>query len=159
MLDHGVAGWRCSGDGPVPPGLPSDGTDPLPRAILERPVLIIEDEAMIAWTLESLLEDMGFVSITIAGRGEEAIAAAARLQPGLIVSDINLGVRGMDGAATIAIRQARVIPVLFITGHAGADATARIGRDLPDALILRKPVAKADLQRAVVRLSQGSEPN
>lgn len=160
MLDHGVTGWRCTGDGPPPGGVPSDGTDRLPRAILDRPVLIIEDEAMIAWTLESLLEDMGFVSITITGRGEDAIAAAARLQPGLIVSDINLGVRGMDGiAATIAIRQARVIPVLFITGHAGADATARIGRDLPDALILRKPVAKADLQRAVVRLSQGSEPN
>jgi CheY-like chemotaxis protein len=66
----------------------------------------------------------------------------------------------MDGiAATIAIRQARVIPVLFITEHGGADATARIGREMPDALILRKPVAKADLQRAVVRLSKGSEPN
>jgi CheY-like chemotaxis protein len=89
------------------------------------------------------------------------IAAAAQLQPGLITSDINLGVRGMDGiAATIAIRRnALVVPVLFVTGHAGVDATARIGQDLPDAMLLRESITYADLQRALVGLSQAIKPN
>ncbi|AOH87088.1 hypothetical protein AWL63_23175 (plasmid) [Sphingomonas panacis] len=160
MLDHGVIGWRCSGDRPPPGDVSPDGAGSLPQAFLEQPVLIIEDEAMIAWTLDSLLEDLGFVSITITARGEDAIAAATQLQPGLIVSDINLGIRGMDGiAATIAIRRTRLIPILFVTGHAGADATARIGHDLPDALVLRKPIAYSDLQRALVRLSQALKPS
>lgn len=160
MLDHGVTGWTCGGERTTPPDMPQADAEALSRALLVQPVLVIEDEAMIAWTLESLLEEMGFASITIAARGEDAIAAAAQVQPGLIVSDINLGSRAMDGiAATTAICRTHMVPVLFITGHAGADETARIGQDLPDAMVIRKPISFADLKRAIARVSQPFKPN
>lgn len=141
--------FRLSGRGtPAGPGRPHSG-EPFDRAILSTPVLIVEDEAMIAWALESYFEDMGFTDIAIAANGPEAIAFAASRSPGLVVSDINLGT-GMDGvAATAAIAAQRSIPVLFVTGYAGAETRSRIDRDLPGAVILSKPVDAAALRGAV----------
>lgn len=126
----------------------------LETSILESPVLIIEDEAMIAWTLESFLEDMGFKQIAIAASGLEAIEHAKRTPPGLILSDINLGASEMDGvAAATAIAVDADVSVVFITAHASTDARQRIARDLPDAALLRKPVDDTDLRRAIVDLA------
>lgn len=46
----------------APPGRPSLPTAAYgpDKALALIPVLVIEDEAMIAWMLDSLLEDMGF---------------------------------------------------------------------------------------------------
>jgi CheY-like chemotaxis protein len=97
--------------------------DDLPATLLESPVLIVEDEAMIAWTVESLLEELGFTRIAIAASGETAIAEAARVAPQLIVSDINLGPARMDGvAAAIEMVARAAAAVVFVTGHASASA-------------------------------------
>ena len=138
----------------MPPGF---GTPAEPERLtpemLAALVLIIEDEAMIAWMLESLLEDMGFTAITIVATGQEALAAAGQLKPGLIVSDINLGPIGFDGIkAAATIRQSLPAPVLFVTAHAGADALERIREDVPGALILPKPLGSDALRQAVVDL-------
>lgn len=122
----------------------------LPEGLLDRPVLVLEDEAMIAWMLESLLEDLGFADITITSSGEEAIEAADRLRPGLILSDINLGPSGIDGVeAAAAIRRSLHAPVIFVSGYAGPDARERIARDIPDALVLRKPIQPDEIRRAI----------
>ena len=91
-------GHRQAGGPTLPPGH-SAGAESvrLKPEVLAAPVLIVEDEAMIAWMLESLLEDMGFTAITVVATGDEALDAARRLSPGLIVSDINLGPSGLDG--------------------------------------------------------------
>lgn len=124
------------------------------KSILGRQVLIIEDEAMIAWTLETLLEDMGFTQIAIAANGAEALEKAERAQPGLILSDINLESSEMDGiAATTAIAGAGT-SVVFITAFASAEARQRIARDLPDAVLLRKPVDETDLRQAIVDVAE-----
>lgn len=157
MLYQVSTPWRCGNGEPPPGGKQPSPPGKLPRAFLDRPVLVIEDEAMIAWTLESVLEDMGFASITLAARDEEALAAAARLQPGLILSDINLGPRGMDGIAIVAeIRKTiQAVPVIFISGYAGPESIARIAADVPGAALLRKPAARNELQRAVTELANG----
>ena len=106
---------------------------------------------MIAWMIESLLKDMGFASVAIAGTGQQAILLAEDMPPGLIVTDINLGT-GIDGiAAAAAIRTARAVPVIFITGHASEEAHARIESDVPGAAVLRKPVLEAELRTAVAQ--------
>ena len=129
---------------------PAAGADALPAALLESPVLIVEDEAMIAWTVESLLEDLGFTRIAIAASGEAAIAHAARETPRLIVSDINLGPARMDGvAAAIAMVARAAASVVFVTGHASAEARARIERGVPGAAVLSKPIAADALRRAI----------
>lgn len=123
-------------------------------SILGRPVLIIEDEAMIAWALESLLEDMGFTQIAIAANGAEAVEHAKQTFPGLILSDINLAASAMDGIAATATIAGPLTSVVFITAFASTDARQRIARDLPNAALLPKPVDEADLRRAIVDVSR-----
>lgn len=126
--------------------------DDLPAALLAAPVLILEDEAMIAWTMESLLDEMGFTRIAIAASGEAAIAAAGRIAPRLIVSDINLGPTCMDGVSATAAMLARAAAsVVFVTGHASADCRQRIDREVPGAVVLAKPVVPDELRRAIGR--------
>lgn len=141
-------GIRAGGGAATPPatGMPPR---PLDARLLATPVLIVEDEAVIAWTLESHLEDMGFTDIVIAPDARAAIAAASSRAPGLIVSDINLG-GGPDGvAAAAAIHASGFVPTLFVSGYAGPDARARIERDVPGALVLRKPIQADELRTAV----------
>lgn len=103
--------------------------------------------------MESLLEDMGFTSIHIAVTGEDAVDLAQQLQPGLIISDINLGREGMDGidAASAACRRAKPL-VIFITAYASSEARERIERGVPGASLLRKPIAAGELKRAIVQV-------
>ena len=129
---------------------------PVDQALLGTPVLIIEDEAMIAWMLEALLDDMGFTRIVLASHAEAAIAAAHAMPPGLIVSDINLGA-GLDGVdAVAAIAQGSPVRAIFVTGYAGDDTRTRIAATVPNAAVLRKPVQLRELQRAVIEALEHS---
>ncbi|MDB5696869.1 MAG: hypothetical protein JWN21_2412 [Sphingomonas bacterium] len=135
---------------PSPPARPGGAADDLPADLLAAPVLIVEDEAMIAWTMESLLDDMGFARIAIAASGEAALVQSAAVAPRLIVSDINLGPACMDGvAATVAMLARAAASVVFVTGHASGEARARIDREVPGAVVLAKPVSPDELRRAI----------
>ncbi len=152
MVRGNFPALRLSGIEGTPPGAPGEHLARLEAPLLATPVLVVEDEAMIAWMMENLLEDMGFTAISIAATGEEAIEQAARLSPGLVISDINLGQNGMDGVdAAVAIRKDADLSIVFITGYASAEARDRIARDLPGAHLLRKPVDVEDLRRAIVQ--------
>ena len=158
MIATHVTGWLCTSQGPPSS---SKGGDEQPGSLegvsLTTPILVIEDEAMIAWTLECQLEDLGFTDVRIVASGQDAIAAADRHRPGLIVSDINLGA-GLDGVQTVvAIRAAKPIPVLFITGYASADTRSRIDHELPGAIVLRKPIQPNDLRDAVLGILRGRQ--
>lgn len=147
MMDFQRLAMRCPD--PSRPGIAGPPDAVFTDAQRETAILIVEDEAMIAWMLESLFEDMGFTTITIAATGEDAIAAAARRTPGLIVSDINLGA-GIDGvAAAAAIRATGRVAVVFVSGYADADVRARIEHRVADAAVLRKPIQPGELRRAV----------
>jgi len=83
-------------------------------------VLIIEDEPLIAWAIETLLEDNGATSVEIADTEAEAVAAAARKHPDLITSDVTLRT-GTGPAAVEAIRATLgPVPVVYITGTPNA---------------------------------------
>lgn len=81
-------------------------------------VLIIEDEAMIALDLESLLEREGATSFSVAASEDEAVALAHEHRPGIITSDVTL-LQGTGPAAVERIRLAMgQIPVVFVSGTA-----------------------------------------
>lgn len=125
----------------------------LPTAITDRAVLVIEDEAMIAWAVESMLEDMGFQRIRIARDARQALALARDEAPGLIVSDINLGAGVADGIdAVAAIGALGPVAALFVTGHAGDGERARIAEHRLAAPVLLKPVDPDALCRAIAAL-------
>lgn len=133
------------------------GRSPLPAAghgkspVLARvPVLVIEDEAMIAWMLESLLEDLGFETITLASNAIDAATAVERRIPELVISDINLG-SGADGIEAVgAIRNTCSPAVVFVSGYIDSKARSRISEQVAGARILSKPLS-ADALSAAIR--------
>src|SRR5256885_2088093 len=77
-------------------------------------VLIIEDEAIIAIDLETLVESLGHRVLGIARTHGEALALARKKTPGLILADIQLadGSSGLD--AVNELLKSFEVPVIFI---------------------------------------------
>ena len=78
-------------------------------------VLIIEDEPLIALDIQTLVEQLGHEVTTIARTHAEAVRAAVKRRPGLILADIQLadGSSGLD--AVNEILGIQEVPVIFIT--------------------------------------------
>lgn len=80
-------------------------------------VLIIEDEPIISLDLQSIVREMGHHVAAIATTRDEAVSAARRNEPGLVLADIKLA----DGSSGIdAVRQILSevqVPIVFITAY------------------------------------------
>jgi CheY-like chemotaxis protein len=114
-------------------------------------VLIVEDELLVAWHLESLAREQNFDVCGLVPDGQGAIEQAVDLDVDLILMDIRLAGR-MDGIdAALRIRELRDTPIIFITAH-GDDATrARVESALPGAPVLSKPITADGLRTAIAR--------
>ncbi|MEZ5647974.1 MAG: response regulator [Alphaproteobacteria bacterium] len=79
--------------------------------------LIIEDEPVIALDLANIVKELGHKVIQIASTRDEAVKAARRHRPGLILADIKLAddSSGID-AVKLILAQVQV-PVIFITAY------------------------------------------
>jgi CheY-like chemotaxis protein len=84
-------------------------------AELATQVLIIEDEPVIASDIEALVRELGHEVLDVAATRTEAVEAAARSTPGLVLADIQLadGSSGIDAVKDILGRFD--VPVIFIT--------------------------------------------
>ena len=84
-------------------------------AELATDVLIIEDEAIIAADIESLVRELGHRVTGTAATHTEAVEAVRQKRPGLVLADIQLadGSSGID--AVKEILQDLDVPVIFIT--------------------------------------------
>lgn len=80
-------------------------------------VLIIEDEPLIALDLQRILEDLGHRIVSIARTRKDAIKAAGKHRPGLVIADIRLadGSSGLD--AVDDILRSFAVPVVFVTAY------------------------------------------
>lgn len=89
-------------------------------------ILLVEDEAIIAFKERLELEEHGY-RVTHCLRGEDAVARF-RAEPDaydLVLMDIDLG-RGMDGPeAARRILEARDVPLVFLSSHTERDVVAR----------------------------------
>ncbi len=115
-------------------------------AELATDVLIIEDEPIIAADIAALVTELGHRVIDIASTRAEAIAAAHRHRPGLILSDVQLadGSSGID--ATVEILAAIPIPAIFITGFPERLLT---GDGFEPTFVITKPFSPATLKAAI----------
>ena len=112
-------------------------------------VLIVEDELLAAWHVESILQDLGHAVCGIAAKGEEAVHAAANLDPDIIFMDVNLGA-GFDGVeAARRILAAARVPIIFLTAYSDPGTRQRITAAFPNAPILGKPVSPEAIRRAI----------
>jgi len=108
-------------------------------------ILIVEDEAMIALILAELLEAMGHDVCAIEATESDAVAAAARCRPDMMIVDLWLA-DGNGVSAVDEIRRTGPVPHVFVT----ADGTMvqALGQD---AVIIQKPYREPDLVHAMER--------
>jgi CheY-like chemotaxis protein len=112
-------------------------------------VLIVEDELLVAWQLESLARELNLEVCALVPDGDGAIEHATDLDVDLVLMDIRLAGR-MDGIeAARRIRENRDTPIIFITAHGDAATRAHIERLLPGTPVLAKPITAQHLRAAI----------
>lgn len=130
--------------------MPAQSTSRPVRASKRSPrVLIVEDELLVAWHLESLARDQNLEVCGLVPDGDGAIEQATDLEVDLVLMDIRLA-GPMDGIeAARRIRTQRDTPVIFITAHGDETTRAHIERIVPGAPVLAKPITATRLREAV----------
>ena len=108
--------------------------------------LIIEDEYLIAHSLEDMLEPLGFTSFSFARSEDAAVLAANAQRLDLITADVRL-LPGDGVSAVELICSKREIPVIFITGYKD-----ELIERAPDAVVLQKPIKEDELAATVRRV-------
>ena len=112
-------------------------------------MLIVEDELLVAWHLESLVRDQKHEVCGLVPDGQGAIEQAGDLDADLVLMDIRLAGR-MDGIeAARRIREQRGTPIIFITAHGDPATRAHIERVMPGAPVLAKPITGDKLREAI----------
>lgn len=87
------------------------------QAIDRKKILLVEDETIIAKDIKSRLENMGYVVSGVVASGEEAIKAAEKVMPDLVLMDIILKGK-MDGIGVAdQIRSLYDIPIIYLTAY------------------------------------------
>ena len=112
----------------------------------EQRILILEDEAIIAWDIEAELESRGVSVAGVAGRLAEAMALVEAGGITVAILDINVGTANSYGIAQSC--RERGIAVIFLTGDTGDQRPD----DLSHFEVVSKPVNYNQLMDALRRL-------
>jgi DNA-directed RNA polymerase specialized sigma24 family protein len=109
-------------------------------------VLIIEDEPLIAFDLEGLVESLGHRVLGIARTHDEAVSLVKAKRPGLILADIQLadGSSGLD--AVNELLKGFEVPVIFITAYPERFLT---GERPEPAFLIAKPFQPATVSAII----------
>ncbi len=84
---------------------------------LKQKILIVEDEAILAESLQETLEDLGYIITGIADTAMQAIMKFFADEPDLILMDIHLK-EGLDGIKVAEkIREQKSVPIVFLTAN------------------------------------------
>jgi CheY-like chemotaxis protein len=106
-------------------------------------IMVVEDDAMIAFLLGEILRGMGHDVCASEATEDEAIAAALGCKPDLMIVDEHLG-HGSGLNVVDAVLGHGPVPHVFVSGDART-----IRKRRPDAVIVDKPYSEADLARAI----------
>ncbi|MFP5231096.1 MAG: response regulator [Acidobacteriota bacterium] len=124
----------------------ADGVEP---RVVPAPtqVLVVDDEPLIAETIVQILNRSGFVAAAAYG-GKEAIEAAQRMRPDLVLSDVLMpNVDGVEAAITIQTFLPATRIVLFSGQAATVEILARVRQRGYNFELLAKPLHPTELIR------------
>ncbi|HXP73504.1 MAG TPA: response regulator [Stellaceae bacterium] len=110
-----------------------------------RRVLVMEDDALIGALLADVLEAMGHGVCAIEATEADAVAAAARCGPDLMIVDAWL-LEGNGVSAVETIQRSGPVPHVFVSGD-----VSRVRAMRPGAEVLQKPFREAELGQAIQR--------
>ena len=96
-------------------------------------VLIVEDEPLLALTLEDLLIDSGFTVVGIAGKLEKALAIISEAVFDIAIIDANLA--GLSASPAALALTARSIPFIVVTGY----SVEQLPPAFRCAIVMKKP--------------------
>lgn len=111
-------------------------------------VLIIEDEPLIAMDIEDIVTSLGHRAVGVARTQKEAVQKASKLNPQLVLSDIQLadGSSGID--AVNDILKSFNVPVIFITAFPERLLTG----DKPEpAFLITKPFSSEAVKAVIAQ--------
>ncbi|MBN9036902.1 MAG: response regulator [Rhizobiales bacterium] len=115
-------------------------------------VFVVEDEALVALNLESMLDDLGCRVVGPAMRFDRAQAMIDEgVEADVAILDVNIGGRSVFDLA-VQIRE-RGIPILFATGY----GRGGIPGEWQHRPILQKPYTERDVGRAIREALAGAE--
>ncbi|MBD2437899.1 hybrid sensor histidine kinase/response regulator [Nostoc sp. FACHB-110] len=111
-------------------------------------ILVVEDEVIVARTIVSQLNQLGYTVIGTASSGQIAISKAIENKPELVLMDVIL--KGeMDGiTAASQIREQLDIPVIFLTAYGDDNTVQRAKYTQPFGYVV-KPFTPKDLRIAI----------
>lgn len=117
-------------------------------------ILVVEDDPIISTDILMTLIKAGYPVCEVVSSGEDAIEAAGRLLPDLVLMDVNVSgtMNGVDTARVLVNRYA--VPSLFVSGASEQSLAATV--DFPNMGLLRKPFMAADLTEHVEAATAGS---
>src|SRR5262249_49407342 len=78
-------------------------------------VLLVEDETMVSFLIEEMLEQLGAASVRHAARLDRGLSLLASKRPSLAILDVNIG-----GEAVFPLAErlhTEGVPIVFITGY------------------------------------------
>jgi DNA-binding response OmpR family regulator len=108
-------------------------------------VLVVEDDAIIGMLLADMLAEMGHSVCAIEVTEADAVAAALRYRPDLMIVDAWLG-NGSGVSAVEEIHRTESISHIFVSGDGSGVTGLR-----PDAVVVQKPFGESDLAQAIQR--------
>lgn len=153
LLLHTIEGFRMDEVATIMQTSEADARDLVERARTEMEdsisgrILIIEDEAIIAMDIESIVASMGHAITGIARTRDRAVELGQRDKPGLILADIQLADNssGIDAVNEI-LATFPDTPVIFITAFPERLLTG----DRPEpAFLISKPYSEEQVRSAV----------
>ncbi|MGM0506556.1 MAG: response regulator [Bacteroidota bacterium] len=115
-------------------------------------ILIVEDNQVLSFMLQRMVERLGHHVMGMVTRGEEAVSIASEEPCDLILMDIML-LGEMDGIeAYKQIRKVKTIPVIYTTGNSDPHNRQRAS-DLGFHDFLTKPISFQELTRSIDQLA------
>ncbi|MFM2388079.1 MAG: hypothetical protein RL660_2836 [Bacteroidota bacterium] len=123
-------------------------------------IIIVEDDALIADSIQILLESFGYEVVAVCNTYAEAMLALTQTEFDLLLTDINLGA-GIDKDSGIHVAQYCKNnckkPIIFLTAYADASTISKSTSALPAGYLV-KPINESTLF-ATIQLALANSEN
>ncbi|WFL76142.1 response regulator [Altererythrobacter arenosus] len=116
-------------------------------------IWVVEDDAVIALSIEYLIEDQGGSAFGPAGSITDCFEQFAAFDELPDVAILDLDLRGQESMPIAKLLQRKGVPFLFYTGHGQTDALIAQFGEIPVCI---KPVSEQELVQALCKLCSRS---